>query len=86
MSNPPHQTGEAPAALPRSGAERALGRARRRPASQLRCDFCGEQVPNVRRVAIDTGYERLQTPHKELYACPPCSERKEQARLGFPGR
>ena len=49
----------------------------------LRCDFCGEVVTSVRRVAIDTGYERLQTPHKELYACEPCSKKKEQARLGL---
>ncbi|MDX1649849.1 MAG: hypothetical protein R3263_08335 [Myxococcota bacterium] len=59
----------------------------RRPARGaapgLRCDFCGEVVPTVRRVAVDAGYERLQTPHKELYACPPCSERKERARLGL---
>ena len=49
----------------------------------LRCDFCGEVVASVRRVAIDTDYERLQTPHKELYACETCSAKKEQARLGL---
>ena len=49
----------------------------------LRCDFCGEVVVSVRRVAIDVGYERLQTPHKELYACERCSEKKERARLGL---
>ncbi len=49
----------------------------------LRCDFCGEVVASVRRVAIDTNYERLQTPHKELYACEPCSAKKERARLGL---
>ena len=49
----------------------------------LRCDFCGEVVASVRRVAIDTGYERLQTPHKELYACSSCSEKKERSRLGL---
>ena len=49
----------------------------------LRCDFCGEVVASVRRVAIDTGYERLQTPHKELYACERCSAKKERARLGL---
>ena len=50
-------------------------------AEALRCDFCGATVPSVRRIAIDRGYERLQTPHEERYACGPCSERKEQARL-----
>ena len=49
----------------------------------LRCDFCGEVVASVRRVAIDTDYERLQTPHKELYACERCSVKKERARLGL---
>lgn len=62
------------------GAARKPARA---DAPGLRCDFCGELVPTVRRVAVDAGYERLQTPHKELYACPPCSERKERARLGL---
>jgi len=49
----------------------------------LVCDFCGERVPSVRRVAIDEGYERLQTPHKERYACPACSARKERERRGL---
>jgi hypothetical protein len=49
----------------------------------LVCDFCGERVPSVRRVALDQGYERLQTPHKERYACPACSEKKERERLGL---
>jgi uncharacterized protein with PIN domain len=48
----------------------------------LRCDFCGEVVAAVRRVAIDSDYERLQTPHKELYACERCSAKKERTRLG----
>jgi len=46
------------------------------------CDFCGERVASVRRVALDQGYERLQTPHKERYACSVCSEKKERERLG----
>jgi len=46
----------------------------------LRCDFCGAIVPRVRRVALDGEYERLRTPHRPLYACPDCSERKERAR------
>ena len=49
----------------------------------IRCDFCGELVPSVRRVALDRGYERLQTPHKEQYACPRCSDAKERARRGL---
>ena len=51
----------------------------------LRCDFCGEQVASVRRVALDGAYDRLQTPHRELYACAPCSQRKERERIGPTG-
>jgi hypothetical protein len=49
----------------------------------LRCDFCGEPATSVRRVALDQDYDRLQTPHRELYACPSCSERKERSRRGL---
>ena len=52
----------------------------------LVCDFCGERVASVRRVALDQGYERLQTPHKERYACPACSQKKEQEPRGLPRR
>jgi hypothetical protein len=46
----------------------------------LRCDFCGASVPRVRRIALDRDYERLRSPHRALYACPACSERKERQR------
>lgn len=46
------------------------------------CDFCGAQVPRVRRVALDRGYDRLQKPHRVQYACPDCSARKERERGG----
>ncbi len=49
----------------------------------VRCDFCGEVVSSVRRVALDNDYDRLRKPHKVLFACPPCSERKENERLGL---
>jgi hypothetical protein len=49
----------------------------------LVCDFCGERAATVRRIALDQGYERLQTPHKERYACPACSEKKERERRGL---
>jgi hypothetical protein len=52
-------------------------------ADRLRCDFCGELVPSVRRVALDEGYERLRTPHQERYACPDCSEQKDEDRRGL---
>jgi len=51
----------------------------------LRCDFCGKQVPQVRRIALDRDYERLQTRHAVRYACAACSEAKERERLGGTG-
>ena len=54
-------------------------------AELLRCDFCGREVSRVRRVALDRGYERLQTPHQVRYACERCSAAKERDRLGRPG-
>ena len=44
------------------------------------CDFCGKSFPRVRRVALDTGYDRLQTPHRVRYACDRCSREKERER------
>jgi hypothetical protein len=52
-------------------------------SGEHRCDFCGELVPRVRRVALDRNYERLQTPHAVQYACPRCSEEKERQRRGL---
>lgn len=53
-------------------------------ASQsVKCDFCGDLVASVRRVALDGSYDRLQKAHHVQYACPVCSERKERQRLGF---
>jgi hypothetical protein len=49
----------------------------------VRCDFCQQRAPSVRRVALDRDYERLRTPHQEQFACHPCSEKKERERLGL---
>lgn len=49
------------------------------------CDFCGEQVPRVRRIALDRGYDRLQKPHPVRYACDACSAEKERERLAHSG-
>ncbi len=49
----------------------------------IRCDFCGEIVSSVRRVALDEDYERLRTAHREQYACSKCSQIKEQQRTGL---
>ena len=56
------------------------------PGGGLVCDFCGERSASVRRVALDRGYDRLGPASRELYACPPCSEAKENARKGLPPR
>ena len=51
-----------------------------------RCDFCGDLVTSVRRVALDREYDRLQKAHREQYACPDCFEKKERTRLGLDHR
>ena len=45
------------------------------------CDFCGETVPRVRRIALDRDYDRLQKHHSVRFACDRCSEQKERRRL-----
>ena len=52
-------------------------------AGAIRCDICGAESSSVRRVALDGKYDRLRKPHQVLYACPPCSEKKERQRLGL---
>jgi hypothetical protein len=47
------------------------------------CDFCGDRVGTVRRVALDSEYDRLQKVHHEQYSCSTCFEAKEQRRLGL---
>lgn len=51
-----------------------------------KCDFCGDRVQSVRRVALDREYDRLQKAHKELYSCSVCFENKENQRLGLERR
>jgi hypothetical protein len=51
-------------------------------AQPLVCDFCGQQVAQVRRIALDRDYDRLQKPHAVQYACAACSAAKERQRLG----
>lgn len=49
----------------------------------IKCDFCEQTVPSVRRVALDGDYERLRTPHAVMYSCPACFEKKDRQRLGL---
>ncbi len=55
-------------------------------APGMRCDFCGQTVARVRRIALDSGYDRLQVRHAERYACGACSDKKERQRLGLDRR
>lgn len=50
-------------------------------AESFTCDFCGQAVAHVRRIALDGDYDRLQTPHRVQYACDACSAAKERERL-----
>lgn len=53
-----------------------------RDAGRL-CDFCGDRVSTVRRVALDCEYDRLQTVHQEQYSCSSCFDAKEERRVGL---
>lgn len=75
-ASPSRSRGTARTATPTAPAEAA-------PAPSQHCDFCGAETTTVRRVALDRDYDRLQKAHRELYACGPCSDRKEGRRLGL---
>ena len=42
------------------------------------CDFCEEDVDEVKRIALDEDYDRILS--RALYACPECSTKKENER------
>jgi len=42
------------------------------------CDFCGSVEELVRRIVMDSDYNRLYAP--ALYACLKCSNKKEEER------
>jgi hypothetical protein len=67
----------------REGEIGQMGKAAGEGTEQFVCDFCGQTVHRVRRIAIDRDYERLQTPHRVQYACETCSVQKERHRLGI---
>ena len=64
------------------GHDTESARADLRDAGRL-CDFCGDRVSSVRRVALDWQYDRLQKVHHEQYSCSSCFEVKEKRRLGL---
>ena len=63
---------------PRGGARNKMEEA----MAELICDFCGEPVSKTRRIALDVGYDRLLPTTPALWACVPCSAKKEEERLG----
>ena len=44
----------------------------------MRCDTCGKESKEVRRVVVDEGYDR--TLAKPLYNCPECYDKKERSK------
>jgi DNA-directed RNA polymerase subunit RPC12/RpoP len=46
----------------------------------IKCDFCGSEFESVRRVAVDSDYDRLSVKHEKQYACAECSAKKERER------
>ena len=45
---------------------------------RMKCDTCGKEVKEVKRVVIDKGYDRALA--KPLYNCPECYEKKERSK------
>jgi hypothetical protein len=44
----------------------------------MRCDTCGKETAEIKRVIVDAGYDR--TLAKPLYNCPDCYAKKDQNR------
>ncbi len=47
----------------------------------LKCDFCGVESSEVKRVALDLDYDRLSVKHELKYACQVCSRKKDEERV-----
>ena len=44
----------------------------------MKCDTCGKEAKEVKRVVVDSGYDR--TLAKALYNCPECYDAKLRSR------
>lgn len=44
----------------------------------MKCDTCGRDVPEVRRVVLAKNYDRTRA--KAVYNCPECFEAKERTK------
>ena len=45
---------------------------------RMKCDTCGKEVKEVKRVVVDKGYDRALA--KPLYNCPECYDKKERSK------
>ena len=50
----------------------------------MKCDTCGKETPEVKRVVVDAGYDR--TLSKAMYNCPACYEKKAASRKKDAGK
>jgi hypothetical protein len=48
----------------------------------MKCDTCGKEAPEVKRVVVDSGYDR--TLSKAMYNCPDCYDKKIASRKKDP--
>ena len=48
----------------------------------MKCDTCGKETPQVRRVIVDAGYDRVLA--KPIYNCAECYEKKEASKKKNP--
>ena len=44
----------------------------------MKCDTCGKETKEVRRVVVDSNYDR--TLARAMYNCPECYDKKESSR------
>ena len=49
----------------------------------MKCDTCGKETKEVKRVVVDVAYDR--TLAKPLYNCPDCFSKKESAKKSRSG-
>ena len=65
---------------PREGAKNTHSEYLEEAMEEMACDFCGIPATTVRRVVLDSGYNRALGAAR--YACGECSDEKELNRLG----
>jgi hypothetical protein len=65
---------------PREGAKNSHSEYLEEAMEEMTCDFCGIPATTIRRVVLDSGYNRSMGVAQ--YACRKCSDEKEYSRLG----